>query len=149
MGRWTMTALKTANHRGGHRERANLPSTTRNSCKVQEDEYNYSNYFEESNDSDDDCSEEMTRACRTKHIFLTNVGSKSYHTLRALLQPNKPTEQMYDVCKETLQSHYSPKPTEIVQRYKFYTSVQKPNETIPVCREFKTVKWRLQLQRTG
>ena len=73
----------------------------------------------------------VTNIEKKRAIFLTNIGSKSYHTLRALLQPNKPTEQTYDVCKETLQSHYSPKPTEIVQRYKFYTSVQKPNETIP------------------
>ncbi|XP_072171597.1 uncharacterized protein [Diadema setosum] len=68
---------------------------------------------------------------KKRAIFLTNVGCKNYHTLSALLQPNKPTEQTYEVCKETLQSHFSPKPTEIVQRYKFYTTVQKPGETIP------------------
>ena len=64
-------------------------------------------------------------------IFLTNLGSKSYHTLHALLQPEKPTEKTYGECKKALAEHFAPKPTEIFQRYRFYTLVQKKDETIP------------------
>lgn len=91
--------------------------------------YNYDEWIElleawlEAND--------ITEEAKKRAIFLTNLGNKSYHTLRALVQPNKPTEQTYQVCKEILQKHYSPKPTEIVQRYRFYTCTQKVEETIP------------------
>ena len=68
---------------------------------------------------------------KKRAIFLTNLGSKSYHTLRALLQPNKPTDQTYTVCKDTLKSHFAPKPTEIVQRYRFYMCIQKQDQSIP------------------
>ncbi|XP_063957546.1 uncharacterized protein LOC135154651 [Lytechinus pictus] len=68
---------------------------------------------------------------KRRAIFLTNLGSKSYHILRALLQPSKPIDQTYTVCKNTLTSHFVPKPTEIVQRYRFYTCVQKQDESIP------------------
>lgn len=71
-------------------------------------------------------AEEKKRA-----LFLTGLGSKGYHTLRALLQPNKPSSKTYEECKDALTTHYSPKPTEIVQRYKFYTCTQQTNETIP------------------
>ena len=64
-------------------------------------------------------------------VFLTNLGSKNYHTLRALVQPKKPTEKTYAECKQVLKAHFSPKPTEIVQRYRFYTCSQKADETIP------------------
>lgn len=68
---------------------------------------------------------------KKRAIFLTNLGSKNYHTLRALMQPNKPTGQSYSECKDALKAHFAPKPTEIVQRYRFYTCIQGQDESIP------------------
>ena len=68
---------------------------------------------------------------KKRAIFLTNLGSKAYHTLRSLLQPQKPVDKTYKECVDALQNHFSPKPTEIVQRYKFYTCTQASTETIP------------------
>ena len=76
-------------------------------------------------------SNEITDSKKKRAIFLTSLGGKCYHTLRALVQPHKPTEKSYKECKEALEEHFAPKPTEIVQRYRFYTCVQKCNETIP------------------
>ena len=74
---------------------------------------------------------DITADAKKKGIFLSGLGSKSYATLRALLQPNKPIDKTYQVCKDTLSEHFAPQPTEIVQRYKFYTCVQESRETIP------------------
>ena len=67
---------------------------------------------------------------KKRAILLTSIGSKAYHTLRALMQPVKPTEKSYDECISVLKNHFSPKPREIVQRYRFYTCCQQPNESI-------------------
>lgn len=63
-------------------------------------------------------------------MFLTSVGSKAYHTLRALVQPAKPSEKTFADCVKALQKHFSPKPSEIVQRYRFYTCTQQMSENI-------------------
>ena len=68
---------------------------------------------------------------RKRSVLLTSLGSKGYHTLRALLQPHKPTEKSYKECVDLLKGHYAPKPSEIVLRYRFYTRTQKPDETVP------------------
>ena len=69
---------------------------------------------------------------KKRNLFLiSGLGSKCYSTLRALVQPNKPAEKLYKECKQALATHFAPKPTEIVQRYKFYLCAQEPNETIP------------------
>ena len=47
------------------------------------------------------------------------------------MQPDKPIDKTYAVCTEALKTHFSPKPTEIVQRYRFYTCMQKQEESIP------------------
>ena len=61
---------------------------------------------------------------RKRSVLLTSLGSKGYHTLRALLQPHKPTEKSYKECVDLLKGHYAPKPSEIVLRYRFYTRTQ-------------------------
>ena len=51
--------------------------------------------------------------------------------MRALLQPDKPTSKTYEICKDKLQEHFLPTPSEIVLRYRFHIRSQKPGETIP------------------
>ena len=69
-------------------------------------------------------------AGKKRAVFLTSLGPMAYHTLRSLLQPDKPTDKTYAECKAKLQEHYSPKPSEIVLRYRFHVRVQKPGESI-------------------
>lgn len=76
-------------------------------------------------------SNEITNDDKKKGIFFSGLGSKCYSTLRALVQPHKPADKSYTECTQALAAHFAPKPTEIVQRYKFYTCTQEPHETIP------------------
>lgn len=62
--------------------------------------------------------------------ILTSVGSKGYHTLRALVQPANPSEKSFADCVKALQAHFSPKPSEIVQDYRFDTCTQQKGENI-------------------
>ena len=67
----------------------------------------------------------------TKHaILLTVCGSATYQLLKSLIQPSKPSDKPYDELIETLTRHYSPKPSPIIQRYKFHTRNCRPSESV-------------------
>ena len=72
----------------------------------------------------------MANDKKKRAVLLTNLGPKAYHTLRALMQPDKPTSKSYQICKEKLQEHFSPAPSEIVLRYRFHVRTQQSGETI-------------------
>ena len=57
---------------------------------------------------------DVTEDKKKRAVLLTNLGAKAYHTLRALMQPDKPNTKSYKICKSTLQEHFSPAPSEIV-----------------------------------
>ncbi|KAK0146771.1 hypothetical protein N1851_013888 [Merluccius polli] len=63
-------------------------------------------------------------------ILLSSVGSRTYSLMRNLLSPNKPGEKSYEDLTALLQSHYNPKPSEIVQRFKFNSRVRATTETV-------------------
>ena len=73
----------------------------------------------------------MVEDARKRSVLFTSLGSKGYHTLRALLLPSKPADKSYQDCVDLLKNHYAPKPSEIVLRYRFYTRSQKSGETVP------------------
>ncbi|KAK7901534.1 hypothetical protein WMY93_018303 [Mugilogobius chulae] len=50
--------------------------------------------------------------------------------MRNLLSPNKPKEKTYQQLVLLLKNHFDPKPSEIVQRYKFDSRSRKPNESV-------------------
>ena len=75
-----------------------------------------------SNDIDDDT--------KKRAILLTSVGTKTYHILRSLLPPHKPTDKTFDQCVAVLKGHFCPQPNQTVLRYRFYTRCQKPDESI-------------------
>ena len=52
-------------------------------------------------------------------ILLTVVGPATYKKLRSLVSPAKVDDKTYQQLVEALQNFHSPKPSEIVQRYKF------------------------------
>ena len=53
----------------------------------------------------------------------------TYQLMRNLSAPTKPTEKSFAELVKLILDHYQPPPYKIVQRFKFHTSVQKPEET--------------------
>ena len=57
-------------------------------------------------------------------------GSKTYALARDLLQPAKSAETTFKKIVDTLENHFSPKPSEIVERYKFHSRNRNEDEGI-------------------
>ena len=80
------------------------------------------NYFFEANS--------ITGATKKRAILLAVIGPASYKVLRSLVSPKKPGEVSYADLVKTLTGHFSPAPSEIVQRYKFNCRVRRPGESV-------------------
>ena len=65
-----------------------------------------------------------------KAVFITVVGTQTYTLLKSLLQPQSPQTATLSDMKTALEKHFSPKPSSIVQQYKFHTRIRKPTETV-------------------
>ncbi|KAG7487172.1 hypothetical protein JOB18_048277 [Solea senegalensis] len=72
----------------------------------------------------------ISDTARKRAILLSSVGSWTYSLMRNLLSPEKPGDKSYDDLTDLLQSHYNPKPSEIVQRFKFNSRTRAANETV-------------------
>jgi transposase InsO family protein len=70
------------------------------------------------------------RQGRRRAILLSVIGGSTYTVLRNLCLPAKPAEKSYKELLQLLKAHYSPKPSETVQRFKFNTRLRKPDESI-------------------
>ena len=75
-------------------------------------------------------SNSITNDAQRRSVLVTSIGGKAYHQLRALVQPNKPSDKSYAECKAALKGHYSPQKSEIIQRYKFNTYSQRTGASI-------------------
>ena len=60
------------------------------------------------------------------------MGAKTYKLVRALVAPEDPKNKSYEDLAKLLQDHFIPKPSAIVQRFKFDTRSQQPGEIIAV-----------------
>ncbi|XP_043944941.1 uncharacterized protein K02A2.6-like [Protopterus annectens] len=69
-------------------------------------------------------------AGRNRAILLSSVGSKTYSLMRNLLSPDKPGDKSFTELTSLLQSHYNPKPSAIVQRFKLNSRTRMANETV-------------------
>ena len=54
-------------------------------------------------------------------IWLSMVGDKTYKLLHNLVAPYKLTEKSYKEVVELLTTHLEPKPSVIVESFKFYS----------------------------
>ena len=63
-------------------------------------------------------------------VLVSVVGPVMYKLLRNLLAPAKPGEKTYDELVETLSEHYSPPPSEIIQRFKFHSHFRNPGKSV-------------------
>ena len=70
------------------------------------------------------------KAVKRRATFLSVIGRSAYNLLRSLLAPTKPTEKTYEQLVEVLTKHYSPAPTEVMQRFRFNSRARKDGESI-------------------
>lgn len=73
---------------------------------------------------------EITDPDKKRSIFLVSVGAKTYKLIRSLVAPEDPKDKSYEDLAKLAQEHFTPKPSAIVQRFKFNTRSQQPGETI-------------------
>ncbi|KAK2858314.1 hypothetical protein Q7C36_006233 [Tachysurus vachellii] len=62
---------------------------------------------------------EITDAAKQRAILLSTVGNQTCSLLRNLLSPVKPGTKTFGELVDLLKEHFNPKPSEIVQRFKF------------------------------
>lgn len=77
-------------------------------------------YFEANGVSDED---------KQRAILLSVCGSKTYKLIRNLTMPGKPSDMKFTELVDLVQQHQHPKPSAIVQRFKFNTRFRKPGES--------------------
>jgi len=72
----------------------------------------------------------VTDEAQQRAILLSVVGPRTYKTLRSLITPAKPADKSFADLVKVLSDHFSPKPSEIIQRAKFYNRTRKPKESV-------------------
>ena len=73
---------------------------------------------------------EITDASRQKAILLSSVGSQTYSLARNLVSPAKPGDKTFAELVKILKEHFNPKPSEIVQWFKFNSRHRKLEKTV-------------------
>ena len=63
-------------------------------------------------------------------ILLTVICHSDYKLLRNLLAPAKPKDKTYTKLVGILKEHYNPKPSEMVQRFRFNSRFRQPGVSI-------------------
>ena len=72
----------------------------------------------------------MDEISRKRAVLLTAIGAKAYKLLRTLVLPEKPGHKTYDEFVAAMQQHHSPKPSPIVQRYRFNSQLRREGESV-------------------
>ena len=73
---------------------------------------------------------EVDEVGKKRAILLSVCGSKTYALARDLLQPVRPAEATFKTIVDTLDKHFSPRPSEIVERFKFHSRNRKDGEGV-------------------
>ena len=72
----------------------------------------------------------ITDAAKKRSVFLTVIGAKAYKQLRSLISPAKPGETNYEDLIAAMKKHFTPAPSEIMQRFKFNSRFRRPGESV-------------------
>ena len=67
---------------------------------------------------------------RQRAILLSVIGARTYRTLRSLVALLKPKEKSVDEILQTLTEHFDPKPSVIVQRFRFNSRSCQEGESV-------------------
>ncbi len=70
------------------------------------------------------------KAEKRSAIFLSIVGKRTYSLLRSLLALDKPSTNTLEELTAKLTEHFSPAPSEVMQRFRFYSRNRKPGEAV-------------------
>ena len=73
-------------------------------------------------------SNEVEEVAKRRAILLSVCGSKTHVLARDLLQPARPAETTFNKIVDTLEKHFSSKPSEIVERYKIHSRNRNEDE---------------------
>ncbi len=72
----------------------------------------------------------ITEAEKKRAVLLTVSGPATYKLIRSLAAPKKPAEKSFAELVALVKSHYSPKPSVIVQRFQFHSRMQQTGESV-------------------
>ena len=72
----------------------------------------------------------ITEEVKKRAVFLSVIGPSNYKLLSSLLAPDKPGDKEYKTLIDKLSEHFTPAPSEIVERFKFHTRFRKPGESV-------------------
>ena len=72
----------------------------------------------------------ITSNDKKRSVFLTVIGARAYKQLRSLIAPAKPGETDFATLSDAMKDHYTPPPSEIVQRFRFNSRFRKPGESV-------------------
>ena len=73
---------------------------------------------------------DIDSAAKKRAVLLSVIGPLTYKVLQSLLAPIKPSEKAYGDLVAKLSQHFSPTPSEIVQRFKFHSRFRKAGESV-------------------
>ena len=73
---------------------------------------------------------DITEAAKKRATLLSSVGAVTYKLIRNLTTPDGPTSRTYKDITKLVQEHYNPKPSTIVERFKFNSRNQQSGESI-------------------
>ena len=72
----------------------------------------------------------ITEDVQKRATFLLVAGPAVYKQLSSLITPAKPADLPFERILEALTKYYSPRPSEIVERFKFHSRVRKSGESV-------------------
>ena len=70
------------------------------------------------------------KAAKRRATFLSVIGPAPYKLLRSLLSPAKPTDKTFEELVAVLTEHYNPRPSEVMQRFRFNSRSRKAGESV-------------------
>ena len=73
---------------------------------------------------------DVTDGGKKRAILLSVCGPVTYGLIRSLVAPKKVTEFTYAELVEKVKTHYNPRPSAVVQRYKFNSRKRQPGESV-------------------
>ena len=67
---------------------------------------------------------------KQRAVFLASCGPSIYALVRSLLQPSSPETKTFAEIVDVVSNHFTPKPSEIMERFRFNKRNQLPTESI-------------------
>jgi len=73
---------------------------------------------------------EITEEAKKRSILLSACGAEAYKLIRNLATPRKPGDIPYDELVSLVAIHHNPKPSVIVQQFKFHSHFRKQGQSV-------------------